>query len=341
MFFIVVGHFLIYRQNGIALAKEGQAIGTSRFECLSIILMNIVIIGTNIFFLISGYFGIHFKIKRFIELVFITYFYGGVIELFLLWKGEISFNTFIFSLVTLIEKYWFIEVYLLLMLMSVVLNIFIVHITEKLMNSVIIVGFIVLCIYGYIHDCSRIGVSQGFSIIWANYLYLVGAKIRTIKIKRIPVVIIYLCSTIIYIGISLCITFFGKWELYWSFSIAYNNPLVFISSVMMFLLFCSAKNSNNVKANKIIHFFSSTTIGVYLIHTAPNLNLFQRVDINYDMDSVGGASMFFIIVIGGSGLVYIICSLIDFLRQRKISKVFNRCINNIINKFSEPKETEV
>ena len=74
MVMIIMWHFLLYRENGLLQAANGQLVISNGYDCIPIILMGVVIIGTNIFFLISGYFGIRFRISKFIELIIITYF---------------------------------------------------------------------------------------------------------------------------------------------------------------------------------------------------------------------------------------------------------------------------
>lgn len=340
MYLIIVGHFLIYREDGLLIAKEGQSIIGCIGDYASVVMMGFSIVGTNLFFLISGFFGIRFRLSKFAEIILITYLYGGLIELFLLLSGEIGVGTFLFCMVVLLEKYWFIEVYLVLMIASIILNSFVQNATQKQYDAVVVLGFLLLCFYGYVHDCTRIGVSQGFSVVWASYLYLIGARIRTININKGIIKLLYWGGTISFVLASIGIAAIGKWELFWKFEIAYNNPLVLISSVGLFLLFSTSKEvERSAMANKMTRWLAGATIGVYLIHIAPNLNLFQRVSVLPRLDSVFGIICFVIYVLVGAIIVYLVCALIDILRQFTLSKLFALCFTKIECFFSHQSQS--
>ena len=107
-------------------------------------------IGVNLFVLISGYFLINkkFKIKRILKLLFEVYFYSILIFIInIILKNEIKpemiFNTFLpFNI------YWFFKVYLVLSILSPIINLLIKKISNKQYILLITILFCMVCIIG-------------------------------------------------------------------------------------------------------------------------------------------------------------------------------------------------
>lgn len=114
--------------------------------------VSLSIICVNIFILISGYFGINFKIKGIIKLVFQIIFLSLVIYSFLCFTRYATFNlkdiwhcTFgIFSM------YWFVWAYILLYIFSPVLNAFVKNSSKKEMSTFLI-SYLCICSIHILH----------------------------------------------------------------------------------------------------------------------------------------------------------------------------------------------
>ncbi|MBN2918307.1 MAG: acyltransferase family protein [Lactobacillus sp.] len=124
MMFIVMHHLTIngYGLQSGLVGKSTISISNSYATFLAM-LNSIFVIGVNVFFLISGYFGIHFKLKRLLKLIAEVYFYSIVLNVLALLFG--------FSIISLgyIQKiifpsldYWFIYAYVLLYILSLLIN---------------------------------------------------------------------------------------------------------------------------------------------------------------------------------------------------------------------------
>jgi len=331
MFFIVLGHFLIFRESGLEAASFGNTPIHSDGDYIGLILLGFAIIGTNLFFLITGYFGSKLKLSKILSLILITYFWGGIVQAILLASGRITLTILVHTLIRLLDRYWFMEVYLVLVLASPLLNAFLKSTTLKQKITLVIVWFLVLCVYGFAHDCTRIGVANGFSFVWAAFMYVVGNVIREI-IEQVPAKIerrararwIYAASTAVYIAVCFFLTKTNRYTTMWRFAVSYNNPLVVFASVSFFFLFAAKKDA---KGNRFIRFLSGTTIGVYLIHTAPNLDIFRFFKLR--TDTIPVSLLFVAEILLGSALIYLTCALLDTIRQHTIHPPVNRLLQKL------------
>ena len=338
MFFIILGHFLIFRENGLEAASFGSTPVHTDGDYFGLILLGFAIIGTNLFFLITGYFGSKLKLSKILSLILITYFWGGIVQVILLASGRITLTVLVHTLIRLLDRYWFMEVYLVLVLASPLLNAFLKGTTLKQKITLVIVWFLVLCVYGFAHDCTRIGLANGFSFVWAAFMYVVGNVIREI-IEQVPAKQgrragagwIYAVSTAGYIAVCFFLTKTGRYTTMWRFAVSYNNPLVVLASVSFFILLAGKKDA---KGNRLISFLSGTTIGVYLIHTAPNLELFRFFRLN--TDTIPASLLTAAEILLGAALIYLICAVLDRIRQRTVHPPVNRMLQKLEERISGP-----
>lgn len=110
---------------------------------------------------------------------------------------------------------------------------------------------------------------------------------------------------------------------------AFNSLPALCASVFLFLFFCSVQ-INNVKIMKVINFFGSLTFGVYLIHNNKTFShyLWENLHINDWLVEKNNILMIIVLWIA----VFIICSMIEFIRQR-LFRLFK--INMLISKIAE------
>lgn len=101
----------------------------------------------------------------------------------------------------------------------------------------------------------------------------------------------------------------------------YNNILVFIGSLSIFLYFIDL-NIKNKNLNKSITFIAPLTLAVYLIHEQYLISKILYMDIlNVPICYHNNYSIF--IVIGYVVNIFMICISIEYVRQRVI-KVYNK-----------------
>lgn len=193
------------------------------------------ICGVNLFFLISGWFGIRFSLRSLVRLVGITFFFSalnvGLIALCgLPVEHHILYDLFLFPVSR--GGYWFIMVYCALMILSPLLNAGMAAVGRTRFDS-----FMVLFTFLTLYSCGIGGNYvnvNGYTIMQAVWLYLVAAWLRQhpSTVGKIPT----WCLPVGFIVFS-CATgalFASSADYSW---INYNAPLVACASLCMFLWF--------------------------------------------------------------------------------------------------------
>lgn len=146
---------------------------------LSHVVSSIGNIGVSCFVLISGYFGIKFKLQRFVQLAFLTTLYTVVVYLFQ--KGFV-FNGGIvkaFLVVPLYEN-WFVSCYLLLALFSPFLNDFVQKLSKIQYAKLLAVMIVCFCMLPTAFNTPWYTVifGGGKCLPYVIFLYLMGRFLR-------------------------------------------------------------------------------------------------------------------------------------------------------------------
>lgn len=317
MFMIVILHFL-YHGNVLNYTS------TNNPRFILFLLESICIIAVNVYVLISGYFLVDkkFDIHRIVKLILQVWFYSVIINFFLIIIGEESLTvsnlikTF-FPILT--QQYWFINAYLILLFMSPFLNILIDKLDKKKHQFLIAILLISNTILPFFTR-SSVSIQSANSITWFVNLYIVAAYLKRydLNIKQSITIIIY----IITITINSLLAFIINHQ--FGFSTAmyiykYNSPLVFLSSLLIFIIFMKQKQ-NIVKNNRLVTFFSSSTLAVYLIHENSFMRLLLWNKIIPTTKYV--TSWFYIIyILALSSAIFIVCIIIDKLVKPLTNKL--------------------
>lgn len=268
--FFIVGLHLVQSNVGLKLIESAK-IPAAHFVPLSF-LNCVFIIGVNLFFLLSGYFKINFSPAKILSLVFKVYFYWLISQLIALACGIYTPKTaldFFFGFVSAITKYWFIAVYILLCVAAPLLNSFVQSLTKKTALYFVFVSVVFFMIAGFVADAfyPYFGTGEGFLPVWAWVVYVYGRLIRIyrgeIRIKTVWLYVIWAASTLLNFAAILIIYLgFGDGNLVFHFY-AYNNPLVMLSSLSIFVAFDRIKAEENGKVSCI----AGHTLAVYLLHS--------------------------------------------------------------------------
>jgi len=206
----------------------------------------------NIFVLITGFFGTHFSIKKASNLIFQVIFCVVPISLILATCGIIDYDYHFF----VFHKYWFINAYIALLVITPVLNAAVKAFSQKEFKTCLISFYIIIIIVNYT-GLRGIPINEGYSTLWFIFLYLLGRYIKkyqpTFTTKQLIAIILIccLCNSIIIFTLHYC---------------DYINPFIVIQSVGTLLLFTKCE----IKSNVINTVAASTTM-VYLINLHPAL----------------------------------------------------------------------
>ena len=228
----------------------------------------LTIIAVDVFVLISGWFGIHLKIKRIAELYFQICFFVLVFLLFAFVSGQsgsVSIGGILGMLVMGNSEYWFLKPYIMLCFMAPLLNSYIEQASEKQFRMTLILGFSFLIIYGWIFPESTDWIQHGYSLpcfiylyILARYLRLYPNKVTTMNMK---------VDFMIYLSLVLINTVVGILLIYFGIDIKgrnhfYFSPFIILTAVYLLLAFSKMEFHN-----KVINWIGSSCLAVFLFHS--------------------------------------------------------------------------
>lgn len=227
-------------------------------------------------------------------------------------KVHFSKDTFTELLMLKPDQGWFIKAYLLLYILSPVLNKFSENTRPKIFSNVLIAYWVFLFIFGWITE-STAYINNGYSIVSFIGLYLLGryAKICQPKWsnysakKYLSVYIItvaFFCCTIFFAGLlKLRHTDLIAWKF-----CSYISPLTVIGAMSLLLCFSKIK----FPYNKWINICGKSCFSVYLLHAMWGywFNVLKRID------SLFVGFSYIIVVFVFLLVVYLGCIFLDQLR---------------------------
>nr|MBP3283675.1 acyltransferase family protein [Treponema sp.] len=314
IFFITMHHLTI---NGIFNldALSNGAYPTERLEItfFASMLNAFLVVGVNIFFLISGYFQIKLSIKKiFFLIIYIALFYG-ILNLTnsIYTHKKIDFHFFTSTIMSL-RRYWFVNVYILLSLASPFLN-KLLETSSKLEIQNFFIGILIVCCgyYTFISNNDG-GINKGYSLVSAIYLYIIGGEFNRIgidenKIKTAKLLfqlaLAYVCNCLlVFITLFLLKAPKRTWNLF-----SYTNPFVFAQSIIIFTIFTSIHV--NKKVFKLIDFFTPAILFCYIIQSSGFAIIKDNRDflINFSYEKFGAVTGLFSIPINAI-LIVLFCT---------------------------------
>lgn len=290
-------------------------------------------LGTAIFFVISGFYlyKSEFKLNRIIRLILITTFYSLVIYLVLMFSGFVDFSIFTLlksSFPIIFELYWFITVYSIIYLMSPFINKLINSINRREFLSLLLLLLTVWSIIPTFTTYSLFGEPFGrslipylFGIYLSKYKDNIFSKGNNSLYFSILLVLLIIIFPVIMNLLSIINPIFNHGTML-TLPQSFINVLL---SVSLFSLFFKMNFSN-----KFIDLISKSVFGVYLIHNNPFLNDVLWHDL-LKIDLFIESNIMFVYMVCSCLSIFIICSLIDIIREFIEKKFIINYINNISN----------
>lgn len=221
-------------------------------------------VGVNLFVFISGYFGIKLRKASVANLAFQVYYFAIIAFIgSCLLNGSLHVGSagYLKLLFPLSHNVWFVPCYFILMLLSPILNSFIEGKTAKQLAlytlGLYAIAFVWTDIWGCVDGFS--GYSWGFFII----LYMTGATIRkwatNHSLRKSYCLLGYImCSTLtIVLALVQSRVPIGQ-SLIW----VHDFPIVYVSSICLFLFFVQLK----IGSSKMINAIAASSFAVLLFH---------------------------------------------------------------------------
>lgn len=346
MFMIVVYHIIMHGHVFSNYQNEG-AILLTRF------IFFMTVVHVNSFVLVSGYFQCtsKFKQSKLWSIINQSLFYRILIMSIFILMDLITLNKVeIFKEIAIIDitEYWFIKTYIFLYCLTPFINKLIGALNKKSYQKLLI---LLLVLFSIIPTVTGGGAfdNGGYTLYNFIFLYLIGAYFRRYPLKEMYIFKpmskrLYQIFTIV-IFITACSLNFiltnymdkisdinlilGELNSYTGrASIAYSNPLIIIQTIAYFEFF----GTLNIK-NKIINKIASLTLGVYMIHD----NNFVRANIYKWLKIDNGpiySYKFIIYIFLVAVVIYIVCSIIEYLRQLLFNFIYKLKISEKVrNKY--------
>ncbi len=312
MLFILMHHFVVHVFYPNLALRDGN-LGWYRVIC--IVINGFAYVGVNCFILISGYYGIKFKWKSIFNLYCLCAFYALLVVVERCICQDIPFDKGMLYAVILPfshTEWWFITCYLALFLLSPMLNKAIEGFGRKEFVLALVLLTIVNLYFGYYWHLHNV---DGYNLWQFVFVYFIGAFLHKFPLKRLDrriSFVLYLTCVVLW---SIMTIISVKWRIpHWS-SFHYNNPVVILSSVGLFVYMTTFE----IRSPKI-NALASGVLAAYLIQDVEGgvIYSFSKMFKNHVEMAVGTEGMRIIsmltFVVVGSGLVLLLALAVDKLR---------------------------
>lgn len=328
---LIIAHHYSFHGGYDELSLDTLSIGRAYISFLSIYGKA----ACGIFALISGYvladknLTIKIQLKRVIKLIAEMLFYSILIVVIIKITGIITISSkdIIDSFLPVFKGNWYVKGYLYLCLFMPFINEFINKIDKKTYSQLIFIIISVWIVILTIFNNSAMNIGQiGFMF----FMYLIGGYTKLYVVGKykynnkynlyIGLIFAFLLGlsviVLIVLGYLTNSSFFID---RYDFFMDWNSVLSFGMSYFLFL-YCCNKEYHNTFINKI----SSTCVGVYLIHDNDFVRTILWKIIFPNVLFVNNPYFHSLVKIVS---VFILCSIIDLVRQKTIDEVFDRWLN--------------
>lgn len=289
------------------------------------IIESLCIAAVDCFILISGYFSIKLKSFKIMKILLLMMEYRlGIYLLFVILDLET------FSIIGLLKyilplQWWFMQYYLFLVAASPLLNWIIENISKKGYQILLLEMFI---FFSFIPTVSRFSFTndRGQGCINFIFMYFIGAYIRkypVLKIKNLYLILLYLtnCGFMIF-GNALIhkelINDVGWTARLWG----YDTFFVQINAILLFFIFKELKIKNQGIIADIVRKCAKGSLAVYIIHEHVLIRdyIFKS---NFSFNKWMYVDFFVPLMLGLALGIYVICLLIELIRQKLLENLEN------------------
>ena len=204
--------------------------------------------------------------------------------------------------------YWFVVAYLILFVLSPVLNAFIEHASYRSALTTIVAFFVMELLFGRINDVGLF--DHGYSAIAFVGIYLLAGFLRqhavwVVRFRARTCFFIYFIMTLIPASLSLFVEgCLGNEYM----PIYYDSPAVILAA--MFLMLGFARLSFSSKA---VNWFASSVFAIYIIHLHPVIVDYYTRWVGWLYSSLS-LPIFMIAIVTIAVLISLICILVDKVR---------------------------
>lgn len=264
--------------------------------------------------LISGWFSIKPKTKSICSFLFQIAFLQILSYVVYVFAGLVEFSKESICKLMMLKptQGWFIKAYLLLYIISPVLNAFVENVSRRILRNVLVAYWGLLVLLGWVFEATDY-INNGYSIVSFVGLYLLARYMRVwnpkwvCKDKSKDIGIYVLCSLLFFFVILISgllgirQTSYLVWKL-----CSYVSPLTVIGAVFLLLFFSKLE----IKYNKFINLCGKSSFAVYLLQGLWG----YWFDILHDIDTNYQGTIYILLLFSFLIVVYFGCILVDLLR---------------------------
>mgnify|MGYP000847249425 FL=1 len=289
-------------------------------------LQSVSIVAVNVFVLISGWFGIRPTLRSATKLLFQCAFVCVVVYASLVLAKEETFSlSALGACFTLGQTGWFVKSYLVLFILSPVLNSYVEHTDRHNQQRVLLAFYLFQTLIDWVFNLDA-DSQRGYSALSFIGLYLLAQYVRRFKLTRLHTYHrrIFL---LLYLGIAGVMVAVGS-AAYFACGIDifhrlmyYTSPLVVVQSLAL-LLYVERLSFQSASVNRI----AACCLAVYLVHQYPALRPFYNnlcIYVYTHCAPLPGIAGLLLLLC----LIYVACIGVDMLRQwawRGCLKLFNK-----------------
>lgn len=331
LMFMIVGLHVI--GLGILWVDTPVVYGQSNYF-QSNFLESFFVMSVNCFVLISGYFGIRATFSKFLKFYFPIWFYS--VSLYLILSIYLGFNwksLFFYMLPFLSGKYWFVKIYILLFLISPLLNKILADITKRQLKKIIVFGLFIFVLIPSISPFSLTN-DRGFGIVNFIMLYFIGFYIKNFhnsSINKYFYLWGYILSSLLIFSSNLLSAKYLSYNHGWmSRFYAYDFILVYCSAILFFLFFKSYGYKSKT-VNKV----SPLVFLVYIIHEHPSVR-----EVLYKIlhcEQYYKSEFWVLHTLQCMILIFITSIILEFVRRSVFSKLEDFIISGLNKKYLKMK----
>lgn len=338
MFGVVILH--AGSHGGVLAISEGINAYTLFFHGIEALAISSV----NVFVLISAYFlcAQSFRLSRLLKLWSLVLFYSllGFGVATCLNPEAFSIKSFLKSVFPIsYSQYWFVSAYIIMCLLSPLVNYWLKGITQLQHFISIILLLSVFCLWPDLMVFSNpSGIKNvGSSAVWFVVLYIVAAYFRKwpVRVSLSTAFAVYFMSSAAMLAVwaimaSITNTTNFRDEAYGLVSFyyfRYNSLLPFIATVSLFWGFRGLTIKNN-SLQKAISLIAPLMLGVYLIHD----NGYFRDYVWSNLRGLEPSLSAPFIVMGHAVAVFVLCAMADAVRTMLFSVFGKRTEGSFMNK---------
>lgn len=261
----------------------------------------------DLFVLITGFFGIKHPQKAFMRTLSLCVFYALTLNVLQIHRG-VNWREILLPLSE--SPWWFLKVYMLLVLVSPLLEVFTKNATARQFYGILAVAGFVDVYFGFVLHLAPYH-NHGYDIFNFIFLYLLGRMLQ-----RSEKAIQGFQSRPWLIALVLLVCCAIRWKVqpfYSEIWYDYNSPLCILMAVCVFCLFKQLHIPEQL--GKPIMYLSSSAISVYLITDYHGLRPTIASPLQSGLAALGGNTALQCAYIAAfMVVVYVLCCLFDKLR---------------------------